>query len=98
MRQGIFQFRHPDAIGLPVYEFFMWGFYVLHAVGFLTVLQARPTACRWALGLAIVFALCFLMMADPVPFGGSGSRGSGREPDLFPRSRWTVPSSSIWPP
>jgi hypothetical protein len=65
MRRGVFQFCHPDVIGLPVYEFFMWGFYVIHAVRFLDGPAERPNRSLWALGLAMVFALCFLMVDDP---------------------------------
>lgn len=65
LRQGIFLFRHPDAIGLPVYEFFMWGFYLLNAVYFLDDREAHPRRMFWALGLAITFSLCFSVFADP---------------------------------
>lgn len=30
LEQGIFSFSHPDVLGQPVYELFMWGFYLLH--------------------------------------------------------------------
>ena len=65
LRQGIFQFRDPDAIGLPVYEFFMWGFYILHAARFLNGPTARPRRILWALGLGAVFSLCFSVVSDP---------------------------------
>jgi hypothetical protein len=66
LRQGIFQFRHPDAVGLPVYEFFMWGFYILHAVRFLDGSQVNPRRILRPLGLAVVFALCYSVITDPV--------------------------------
>ena len=66
LRQGIFQFRHPDAIGLPVYEFFMWGFFILHAINFLDGPQANPRRILRSLGLATVFALCFPAITDPL--------------------------------
>ncbi len=66
LRHGIFLFRNPDAIGLPVYEFFMWGFYILNAVCFLDGPEAQPRRMMWALGLAIVFSLCFAMFTDPI--------------------------------
>src|SRR6202030_138984 len=34
-RHGVFTFLHPTAGGLPLYEFFMWGFFVLHAMRML---------------------------------------------------------------
>ncbi len=66
LRQGIFQFRHPDAVGLPLYEFFMWGFYILHAVRFLDGPQANPHRILRPLGLAVVLALCCSVITDPV--------------------------------
>jgi hypothetical protein len=66
LRQGIFQFNQPDAMGLPVYEFFMWGFFILHAVGFLDGPRANPHRILPALGSATVFALCFQVFTDPV--------------------------------
>lgn len=30
LKQGIFAFSAPDLLGMPVYELFMWGFYLLH--------------------------------------------------------------------
>ena len=32
LQQGVFFFHHPDFLGMPVWEFFMWGFYVLHLI------------------------------------------------------------------
>jgi uncharacterized membrane protein (Fun14 family) len=65
LRQGIFQFRHPDVIGLPAYEFFIWGFYILNAVRFVAGPTAHPRHILRALGLAVVFSLCFSMIDDP---------------------------------
>ncbi len=65
LQQGIFLFRSPDAIGLPVYEFFMWGFYLLNAVYFLDDREAKPRRMLSALGLAIAFSLCFSVFAEP---------------------------------
>jgi uncharacterized membrane protein YoaT (DUF817 family) len=41
VRQGIFSFSHPDIAGLPLWEAFLWGFYILH--GF-RVLQPQIAA------------------------------------------------------
>lgn len=30
LSQGIFSFSDPDVLGMPIYELFMWGFYLLH--------------------------------------------------------------------
>ena len=32
VHQGIFAFSDPDFAGLPIWEVFLWGFYVIHAV------------------------------------------------------------------
>ena len=64
LRQGVFRFEHPDVQGMPVYEFFMWGFYTLNAMRFVAgppVMQRRGLA----LGLAAVFAIPFSTIADP---------------------------------
>jgi len=65
LRQGVFEFRHRDAIGLPAYEFFMWGFYILHTTRFLAGPTARPRRILWPLGLAAVFSLCFSVISGP---------------------------------
>ena len=66
LRQGIFLFRNPDVIGLPIYEFFMWGFYILNAVRFIDGPVAHPHRMKLAVGLAIVFSLCFSLFTDPM--------------------------------
>ena len=63
LHQGVFRFNRPDALGMPMYEFVMWGFYVLNALHFL---DGRPPRGRsWlALGLAALFALPFSTVGD----------------------------------
>jgi hypothetical protein len=63
LRQGIFAFDNPDLFGLPYYEFFMWGFYLLHT---LRMLDGPPprTPGKSALLLAVVFAACFSTISD----------------------------------
>lgn len=65
LRQGVFLFRQPDVIGLPIYEFFMWGFYILHLTRFLDGPQANPRRILPAFGLAAAFSLCFSAVPDP---------------------------------
>lgn len=66
LRQGIFAFTAPDALGMPVYEFFMWGFYLLHTWRMLD--GPAPAATRtqrlqaWA--LALLYAAAFGGIAD----------------------------------
>lgn len=64
LRQGIFVFQNPDLLGLPVFEFFMWGFYVLHTLRFI---GGRPTRSPliWIIVMAVAFATPFTTIADP---------------------------------
>ncbi|MBN8507423.1 MAG: hypothetical protein J0L57_02310 [Burkholderiales bacterium] len=56
--QGIFGFAHPDILGMPVYELFMWGFYVLHTKRMIGGPPApKPTYGTWV--LAGLFAMAF---------------------------------------
>lgn len=67
LKQGIFQFREPDVLGMPVWELVMWGFYLLHVYRFWG--DAAPagrsqTILAWGLGL--VFAAAFAVITDQV--------------------------------
>lgn len=58
--KGIFRFSSPDALRMPVYEFVMWGFYILHTLRFLG--GDPPQGKRWlAVLMAALFALPFSM-------------------------------------
>lgn len=63
LRQGIFAFSAPDLLGMPVYELFMWGFYLLHT---WRVLDGAPPQGRrlgaWVLALS--YAAAFGSIAD----------------------------------
>lgn len=63
LRQGIFAFTAPDVLGMPVYELFMWGFYLLHT---WRVLDGPAPQGRRALawGLALLYAAAFGSIAD----------------------------------
>lgn len=64
LQSGAFKFRHPDLLGLPIYEFFMWGFFTLHALRFVGKVPA--TRQLWlSIALAVVFAVPFATLADP---------------------------------
>jgi len=64
VRQGVFRFSSPDFLGLPVWEYFMWGFYVLHSLRMLN--GPLPRGSLWlALALGILFAAPFVTLADP---------------------------------
>jgi hypothetical protein len=65
VRQGVFRFWHPDLAGLPIWEYFMWGFYVIHVLRMLD--GPSPSGSLWlVLILGILFALPFSLLADPV--------------------------------
>jgi len=64
LRQDVFFFRHPDFLGMPVWEFFMWGFYVLHLLRMVDG-PAPGGSIRLALALAVLFAVPFSTIADP---------------------------------
>lgn len=64
LAQGIFRFSRPDFLGMPVWEFFMWGFYSLH----LLRVARGPTpekTLRLALVLAAAFAIPFATVSSP---------------------------------
>ena len=65
LRSGVFRFRHPDLIGLPIYEFFMWGFFTLHALRFVGRMPETPRLIL-SLALAALFALPFATIAQPI--------------------------------
>lgn len=63
LKQGVFQFRNPDVLGMPVYEFLMWGFYLLNTIRFVG--GETPTGDRrLAFALAILFAAPFATIND----------------------------------
>jgi hypothetical protein len=62
--RGAFAFEHPDRLGMPIYEYLMWGFYTLHAIRLLG--GAAPSGRRVvAIAAAATFALPFATIADP---------------------------------
>ena len=65
--QGIFAFTAPDALGMPVYEFFMWGFYLLHVKRVLNgaAPQGTPRQTRMVWMLALLYAGAFAALANP---------------------------------
>ncbi len=63
LAQGIFAFTDPDLLGMPVYELFMWGFYLLHTRRLLG--GAAPTGRRAAVWtLALLYSLAFATIHD----------------------------------
>jgi hypothetical protein len=63
LRQGIFAFSRPDILGMPVYEFFMWAFYILHTlrmIGGQAPVGHRQTV--WV--MAILYSVTFGTFTD----------------------------------
>jgi hypothetical protein len=65
LKRGIFAFNHPNLIGMPIYEYFMWGFYTLHTIRFVDgpAPNGKPMIASVA---AAAFAVPFAIIADPV--------------------------------
>ncbi|MGH7047632.1 MAG: hypothetical protein ACREE2_14720 [Stellaceae bacterium] len=64
LHNGAFRFATPDFTGLPVFEFFMWGFYTLHTIRFV----GGRTPCFAPVTtpiVAVLFALVFATIHDP---------------------------------
>jgi len=63
LKQGIFAFTRPDLLGMPVYELFMWGFYLLHTRRVLggPAPQGRR-AQAWT--LALLYSAAFATIHD----------------------------------
>jgi len=64
LHQGIFVFTHPDVLGMPVYELFMWGFYLLHTRRAVGGPAPAPNKAAW--GLAVLYAAAFGSIGEPM--------------------------------
>lgn len=65
LRKGAFRFTSPDALGMPIYEFAMWGFYTLNTIRFLDgTSPGRGRPSPWI--MAAAFAVTFSITSDPV--------------------------------
>jgi hypothetical protein len=64
LSQGAFRFTAPDLVGLPYYEFLMWGFYVLNTIRFLGGEPPKVGSIALVLGLVVLFALPFALIRD----------------------------------
>ncbi len=63
LKQGIFAFTAPDVLGMPVYELFMWGFYLLHLKRVLGgPAPSSKRAVVWV--LALLYAAAFTAIPD----------------------------------
>jgi hypothetical protein len=64
VQKGVFFFKHPDVMGLPYYEYGMWGFYFLHTIRVLKPFEKIHFQWR-TIPIAIVFSASFSFSADP---------------------------------
>lgn len=60
IQRGLFEFTAPNVLGLPYWEFFLWGFWVLHTHRIAGGPPA-PRPGRWEWGLVVLFALSFVL-------------------------------------
>lgn len=63
IQNGFFVFSEPDVLGLPYWEFVMWGFYLLHTARLMPATKKLPTDWK-AIALAVVFSLLFGVIKD----------------------------------
>jgi len=63
LRNGIFAFSDPDWLAQPIWEFGMWGFYLLNTQRALGGPVPRPAWQAWA--YAAAFGVCFSVVRDP---------------------------------
>jgi hypothetical protein len=64
LHRGAFRFTTPDLLGLPYYEFLMWGFYVLNTIRFWGPEPPQTGSRTLAVGLVVLFALPFSLIQD----------------------------------
>jgi hypothetical protein len=63
LHQGIFAFADPDVLRMPVYEFFMWGFYLLHTKRLFG--GAAPQGRRLFVWIsALLYSVAFATIVD----------------------------------
>jgi len=53
VQNGVFTFAEQNVFGMPFYEYFMWGIYILF--GYRHLIQSRYTKIQWHTWIAIVF-------------------------------------------
>ncbi|MGZ5278333.1 MAG: hypothetical protein ACXWC9_00215 [Pseudobdellovibrionaceae bacterium] len=63
IQNHFFQFTHPDLFGLPYWEFFMWGFYLLHLHRMFPPKVPKSLDLKLVL-LALIFAQVFAIIPD----------------------------------
>jgi hypothetical protein len=63
IKNGFFQFYKPDLLGLPVWELFMWGFYLLHTHRMFPPRVPKSLDLKLVM-LAVVFSQVFAVIPD----------------------------------
>lgn len=69
LNQGIFSFTSPDILGMPIYEIFMWGFYLLHTRRLIPPDISSSIDSRIWL-LAGAYSISFATLKDPAVLFG----------------------------
>lgn len=64
VQKSAFLFTHPNLLGLPYWEFFIWGFIVLHMLRAVGGLRPASSVLR-ILPLGVLFSLPFSIIVDP---------------------------------
>lgn len=59
VKNGTFTFTQPDLLGLPVWEYFMWGYYFVVVQRWCQGTPKVGTALKKWMGGAVLFAMCF---------------------------------------
>lgn len=63
LKQGIFVYAKPDVLGMPIWELFMWGFFLLHLKRVLGgPAPESKRAVVWT--LAVLYAVAFAAIPD----------------------------------
>lgn len=65
IQKSVFFFKYPDFLGMPFYEFAMWGFYFFHSI---RVLEPRkvPKLDWKTMPLAMIFSSAFSLSGNPL--------------------------------
>ena len=64
LKQGIFAFTQPDFLGMPLYEFLMWGFYLLHAKRMVGGTPPPKTLAIWMIMISYCMAFGLIPNQD----------------------------------
>jgi hypothetical protein len=72
IQNGIFVFERPDFFGMPLYEFFLWGFYIVHTNRMFPGSVPKNHPFVWILALAFSSSFLFPLPSNLLLFIASG--------------------------